>query len=170
MTTHTLSLSYANCLDDRIGEPHGIPVREFEAAGPKMQDLTHRLAEMRAQGRTRWRDLPFDPLRAEHLEAVRHVGEQVNAYFTANSPQRRLRNVVVLGIGGSALGNIALHAALNPPTWNLLPDDVRPGPRLFVLDNVDPTLVGHTMRFLQADDPKLEHTLVNVISKSGETA
>ena len=76
-------------------------------------------------------------------------------------------DLVVLGIGGSALGNIALQAALNPATYNLLPDGERPGPRLFVLDNVDPALVGDVLEFL---GPRLATTLVNVISKSGETA
>ena len=48
--------------------------------------------------------------------------------------------LVVLGIGGSALGNIALQNALNPYTYNLMSDRTRPGPQLFVLDNVDPDL------------------------------
>ncbi|HDY64910.1 MAG TPA: glucose-6-phosphate isomerase, partial [Phycisphaerae bacterium] len=76
-------------------------------------------------------------------------------------------DMVVLGIGGSALGSIALHATLNPLTYNLLSDRKRKGPRLFVLDNVDPALVGETLKLL-ARRPAT--TLVNVISKSGETA
>src|SRR5688500_492502 len=48
-------------------------------------------------------------------------------------------DVVVLGIGGSALGPIALRTALVAPHWNLLPAGERGGfPRLHVLDNVDP--------------------------------
>jgi glucose-6-phosphate isomerase len=51
----------------------------------------------------------------------------------------RSTDVVVLGIGGSALGPIALRTALRPPQWNLL-DDARAWrhARLHVLDNVDP--------------------------------
>ena len=50
-----------------------------------------------------------------------------------------LDDVVVLGIGGSALGPIALRTALRPPQWNMLDDAARGGsPRLHVLDNVDP--------------------------------
>ncbi|MEM7623649.1 MAG: glucose-6-phosphate isomerase [Planctomycetota bacterium] len=73
--------------------------------------------------------------------------------------------MVVLGIGGSALGNIAVQAALNPPTHNLLPPGDRHGPRIFVLDNVDPANFDAVMR---ACDPST--TLFNVVSKSGETA
>jgi glucose-6-phosphate isomerase len=76
-------------------------------------------------------------------------------------------DMLVLGIGGSALGNMALQTALNPATYNLLSDRARGGPRLFVLDNVDPALVGDTLKLLGR---RLKTTLVNVISKSGETA
>ena len=76
-------------------------------------------------------------------------------------------DLVVLGIGGSALGNLALQAALNPSTYNLLPDRKAGSPRLFVLDNVDPALVDDALRFI---GPRLATTIVNVISKSGETA
>jgi len=76
-------------------------------------------------------------------------------------------DLVVLGIGGSALGNLALQAALNPVTYNLLPDSQRKGPRLFVLDNVDPAMIRDVLDFL---GPRLKTTVVNVISKSGETA
>ena len=76
-------------------------------------------------------------------------------------------DLIVLGIGGSALGNIALQSALNPLTYNLMSDRKRGGPRIFVLDNVDPTLVRDTLGLLGR---RLKTTLVNVISKSGETA
>jgi glucose-6-phosphate isomerase len=76
-------------------------------------------------------------------------------------------DLIVLGIGGSALGNIALQAALNPLTYNLMTDRKRGGPRLFILDNVDPTVVRDTLALLGR---RLKTTVVNVISKSGETA
>jgi glucose-6-phosphate isomerase len=76
-------------------------------------------------------------------------------------------DLVVLGIGGSALGNIALQTALNPSTYNLLSDKKRGGPRLFVLDNVDPDLVGDVLDYVR---PRLKTTIINVVSKSGETA
>ena len=69
----------------------------------------------------------------------------------------------MLGIGGSALGNTALQTALNSPYHNLAPPAGIP--RLFVLDNVDPDLVGE---FLDHVDPA--KTVFNVISKSGGTA
>ncbi|HYH79856.1 MAG TPA: glucose-6-phosphate isomerase, partial [Longimicrobium sp.] len=74
--------------------------------------------------------------------------------------------IVVLGIGGSALGTIALRTALLHPFWNELDDEEREFyPRLYVLDNVDPATIGP---FLDRLD--VRRTLFNVVSKSGGTA
>jgi glucose-6-phosphate isomerase len=79
----------------------------------------------------------------------------------------KVDDVVVLGIGGSALGPIALRTALRKPQWNMLSADEREGwPRLHVLDNLDPlTISGLLNRVV-----KLERTLFIVTSKSGGTA
>ena len=75
--------------------------------------------------------------------------------------------LIVLGIGGLRLGNIALQNALNPYTYNLMSDRTRPGPQLFVLDNVDPDQIKAVVELIT---PKIKKTIINVISKSGETA
>jgi glucose-6-phosphate isomerase len=73
--------------------------------------------------------------------------------------------LVVIGIGGSALGTTALATALLPFYWNeLSPTRRRHMPRLYVLDNVDPDETAGLFERLD-----LERTLVNVISKSGTT-
>ncbi len=97
-------------------------------------------------------DLPFDN---------QIIGQVVE--FAADK-KRLFKNFVLLGIGGSALGPIALHSALNHLQHNLLPDDRRNGCRFFCPDNVDPDLVGD---LLDAIDPA--ETLFNVVSKSGGT-
>lgn len=75
-------------------------------------------------------------------------------------------DVLLLGIGGSALGPIALRTALLPPAWNTLSDAERGGrPRLHVLDNVDPDTITTTLGRLD-----LARTVVLVVSKSGGTA
>ncbi len=158
-----LTIDYANCLTDRVG-PHGLEADSLAPASPAAEraaELTRRLSATRGTGWERWRDLPFDPARSANVEAVKDVAGSLHGKFD---------NLVVLGIGGSALGNIALQSALNPPTWNLLPNDTRGGPRLFVVDNVDPANLKAVLDFLSATDPGLERTCFNVISKSGETA
>ncbi|RKY18016.1 MAG: glucose-6-phosphate isomerase [Planctomycetota bacterium] len=75
----------------------------------------------------------------------------------------RVSTVVIMGIGGSALGTRALHAALSPALHDLDPGNG--SPRLLVIDNVDPALVADVLRVVDLDT-----TLFNVISKSGSTA
>ncbi len=70
----------------------------------------------------------------------------------------RFEDIVVLGIGGSALGVTCLRDALKGPFWNFKKE----GPRLFVLDNLD--TVGEVEELLN-----LDKTLFVVITKSGTT-
>lgn len=80
--------------------------------------------------------------------------------------KNRFDNILVLGIGGSALGGIAVTEALLKPYWNLLTPEQRDNyPRIFFLDNIDPDTM--TALFDMLDWKK---TLVNVITKSGDTA
>ncbi len=84
----------------------------------------------------------------------------------AKSVRGRFDDVVILGIGGSALGPIALRTALLKPQWNSLSKDERGGePRLHVLDNVDPHTISALLSRLA-----LDRALFVVISKSGGTA
>ena len=75
-------------------------------------------------------------------------------------------DVVLCGIGGSALGPNMLRSALCPPRWNELDRKARGGwPRLHVMDNVDPVSMGALL-----DRVNLKRARVLVISKSGGTA
>ncbi len=157
-----LTIDFANCLSDRVGE-HGVSPSAIEPGSPASRvatEFTRRLAKTRGTAWERWRDLPHDPMRREHVGGVMRLVEKCRGRF---------ENLVVLGIGGSALGNIALQGALNVPTYNLLPEDQRPGPRVFVVDNVDPVSFGSTLEVCEGQGG-LDRTLFNVISKSGETA
>jgi len=145
-----ITLDYTHALADAVGDEHGITEAELDAlAGPARDALD--AVQARRSADLRWMDLPYQD----------EVHRDVTAY--AARMAGRFENVVVLGIGGSALGNTALHAALNSPYHDLAPPTGVP--RLFVLDNVDPDLVGE---FLQTVDPT--KCLFNVISKSGSTA
>ncbi len=150
-----LTLDYTHVLDGAIGPEHGLTAADLEGiAGPAEAGL--RAVQARRTKDLRWMDLP-------HQEGVQ---QDVLDYAGSMQPlfaSGQLENVVVLGIGGSALGNRALHAALSSPFHDISPP---PGmPRLFVLDNVDPDLVGE---FLDTVD--VSKCLFNVISKSGSTA
>ncbi|SPF33162.1 glucose-6-phosphate isomerase [Candidatus Desulfosporosinus infrequens] len=84
----------------------------------------------------------------------------------ADSVAPKFENFVVLGIGGSALGPLAIHQALNHYYYNdLAPEQRGHRPRFYVLDNIDPVRVHELLQML---DPS--KTLFNVISKSGNTS
>ena len=70
--------------------------------------------------------------------------------------QDKFDNFVVLGIGGSALGNIALYSALKSQ---------KKLKNLYVIDNVDPDLMFEVLNKID-----IKKTLFNVITKSGTTA
>ncbi|WP_166397912.1 glucose-6-phosphate isomerase [Rubrobacter marinus] len=70
---------------------------------------------------------------------------------------------VHVGIGGSALGPIAVQRALNHPYYNALPD--RGGPRVHFAENTDPATLAAIL-----DVADLRNTWVNVVTKSGSTA
>jgi len=158
-----LTIDHRSALSTRVG-PHGIDPGVFAVdsdAAVRVQKLTETLESRRNTDWERWRGLPFDPARAEHVDAINEAVTKRAGNFD---------NLVVLGIGGSALGNIALQSALNSYTYNLLPDNLRPGPRVFIVDNVDPAYLKSVLDICNQTDPGLKRTLFNVISKSGETA
>ncbi|MDX9910487.1 MAG: glucose-6-phosphate isomerase [Phycisphaerales bacterium] len=155
-----LTLDFANCLSTRVG-PHGLDPARLAPGSDLARaaaDHTRALAKTRGTGWERWRELARGDMRRAHERDVLKVAEQCRGRFD---------NMIVLGIGGSALGNIALQSALNRSTWNMSSD--RAGPRLFVIDNVDPHQFAAVLDFCEASGG-LGKTLFNVISKSGETA
>jgi glucose-6-phosphate isomerase len=155
MAESKIHLYYRNVTAEVIGAEHGINSEQFNDLAARTGPLIRKLNEQRAAGETAYRDLPYNDRYAGDVKRL------------AGELEGGCENFVVLGIGGSALGNIALQTALNPYMYNL-DDAYRAGrPRLFVFDNVDPVQFGS---FLDWIGPNLDRTIFNVISKSGRTA
>lgn len=150
-----ITLDYTHVLEGAIGPEHGLTASDLEGIAPRAE-AGLRAVQARRTADLRWLDLPHQ---AAVQQDVLDYASSMQPHFASG----QLKNVVVLGIGGSALGNRALHAALSSPFHDIAPP---PGvPRLFVLDNVDPDLIGE---FLDTVD--VSECLFNVISKSGSTA
>ena len=148
-----LVLDYNNMLSPRLGG-RGIEPQRLDALGERFQQAHAEVARRRDAGEIGFFQLPYQQ---ELLDQVRTFADGLGQAFSS---------AVVLGIGGSALGTIALREALVKPHWNELDDEGRDYyPRLYILDNVDPSTIGP---FLDGLD--LGKTLFNVISKSGSTA
>lgn len=98
----------------------------------------------------------LSPMKAQLSELIEY----------ANAIIPKFDNFVVLGIGGSALGPLAVHQALNHYYYNELPPEKRGyRPRFYVMDNIDPVRFNELLQIL---DPR--KTLFNVVSKSGNTS
>ncbi|MFA5554593.1 MAG: glucose-6-phosphate isomerase [Phycisphaerae bacterium] len=149
-----IKLYYKNVSSEIIGSQDGISPEQFKSLAEKTAPIIAELNNQRKSGKIPYRDLPYNQQMPVKIK-------DVAAQFKG-----RCDNFVVLGIGGSALGNIALQTALNPYMYNI-DDNQRSGPRLFVFDNVDPLQLES---FLKWVENKLDRTVFNVISKSGQTA
>jgi len=149
-----ITLEYGRMFQDRLDRRHGLP-------RARLGELAARFAEVQAEVRRRRAagEYGFYGL-VDQGETVRQISAFAEGLGQAHD------HVLVLGIGGSALGTKALLNALRRPAWNELDDEGREFfPRLTVLENVDPTSVDAALRRI---DPR--RVLVNVISKSGGTA
>ena len=149
-----MKLAYGRMLQDGLDGRHGLPrarVAELASGFAAVQDDVRR---RRAAG-----DYGFYRL-VDQDPTIR----QITGF--AEGLGQAYDHVLVLGIGGSALGTKALLTALKRPAWNEWDDEGREFyPRLTVLENVDPTTIAAALRRI---DPR--RVLVNVISKSGGTA
>ncbi|MHC4483338.1 MAG: glucose-6-phosphate isomerase, partial [Planctomycetota bacterium] len=154
MAESQVKLYYKNVTAEIIGTEHGITSAQLKGLAEKTSPVIQKLNEERKAGQTAYRDLPYNKQTPQQIKDL------------ATELKDNCENLVVLGIGGSALGNIALQTALNPYMYNL-DDTQRAGPRLFVFDNIDPPQFAS---FLDWVGDKLDKTIFNVISKSGRTA
>ncbi len=120
--------------------------RRVESYRDQVRGIHEGLVEKRRAG-----GLPFYELPYQDVSAIEKQAAKLRGGF---------KNLVVLGIGGSALGLSSLNSALRTPFPALEKE-----PRLAVLDNIDPMRIA---AFMDALDPR--ETVLNVITKSGDTA
>ena len=103
--------------------PVDLPEVMEAMAGPSEAALA--AVQARRTQDLRWLDLPHQ--QGVQRDVLDYAASMQDAFRSGD-----LENVVVLGIGGSALGNRALHAALSSPFHDIArPEGM---PRLFVLD------------------------------------
>ncbi len=134
-------LEQGNLFSERIGS-HGIKNLEFFAWDKKIKEIIKKIKQESKKEEIGWPNLPFEE------EEIREISK-----FT-KTERKKWKNILLLGIGGSALGTAAIQEALQKSeTKNLI-----------ILDNVDPDFFTQKLA-----DLNWEKTLVIVISKSGTT-
>ena len=152
-----IKLNYRNSDASIIGQGNGLNLaEEFSCYKDTITNIITSLNQRKDKPGQwlQWMNLGYNE------ETVWYVKE------FASMVEGRFDNILVLGIGGSALGGLAVTEALLKPYWNLLTPEQRKGlPRIFFLDNIDPDSISGLLEVLD-----LKKTLVNVITKSGDTA
>ena len=153
MTDSRIKLDYRNVMADAVGDADGLTESALQAIAPNAAKEIERIWAEHESGDQKWIDLPDDSALVEEIETF------------ASENRDKYEDFILIGIGGSSLGAISAIQALTHPFRNLLPADQRVGPRFFVLDNPDPEKVSATLATVD-----LDKTLVNVVTKSGQTA
>ncbi len=152
-----IRLDYRNVNTLIIGEANGLNIeQEFCEYKDRIRDIIADLNQRKDKPGQwlRWLNLGYSE------ETIWYVKE------FASMVRGRFDNILVLGIGGSALGGMAVTEALLKPYWNFLSKEERNNyPKIFFLDNIDPDSIAGLLDILD-----LKKTLVNVITKSGSTA
>ncbi len=147
-----ISIDFTNMMAGAVD--NGVTAVEWDEAIGAFPSTHEQLQTLRSSGTVDFMNIPRnEPLLQQSLDFANHV-------------RGRYDDVVVLGIGGSALGPIALKTALCNSGWNELSDEARSGqPRFHVLDNIDPVTISAILQRVV-----LARTLFIVTSKSGGTA
>jgi len=146
-----ITFDYTNMMQDAIGAERGVSAEELQKLAVQAKDCHQDILARRQRGELPFFDLP------ENSQMVDEVLDMAS-YIRSN-----FETLVVLGIGGSALGTTAVFNALSFK-HNLKDVSQRGAPRLFVLDNVDPDGFSVHLSLCQP-----ESTCFLVISKSGTT-
>ncbi len=143
-----IKINYENIIKQKIGSKHGFSERKIK----KMCEKNDKIIEKIFKEKNKF-GYAFSTL-AKDDALVRKIKR-----FATAQKKEKWENIVVLGIGGSSLGMIAMQEALLGAFHNL-----GSKPRLFVIDNIDPTYISGLL-----DNIEISKTLFVVISKSGTT-
>ena len=147
-------LDVNHMMSDIVGFQYGIDECQLNDMSAATAAAQRAVEQNRGKDWLGWTELPYN-----QEEIVKHI-EKVAA-----SVRKECDACVVLGIGGSALGPIAMQQALNHLHYNELPAEKRGGPKLYVEDNIDPERMAALLDVID-----LKKTCFNIITKSGATA
>ncbi|MBD3226042.1 MAG: glucose-6-phosphate isomerase [Caldithrix sp.] len=143
-----LTLDYSNVMVENIGETHGISESMLQTIIQNGHDVYNTLKEKAVQDILGFYKLPFDQ---QLVKSIKDYAEVARGRFN---------NYVHIGIGGSALGPIALQTSLRNSYYNF-----NEKPKMFYPDNVDPDWIQEL-----TDHIDVSKTLFHIVSKSGGTA
>lgn len=154
MPEHMVRLDYGFCTQEGLkGNAAGINRDILEARSERLAKVHAQMAKDRKDSKLGFFELPF--VSDDVLDRILEEADRLRSFCDT---------LVVLGIGGSALGATAVDMGLAGRLRHAFQREVG-SMRLFVADSPDPLYFGRLLENLD-----LKRTAFNVISKSGSTA
>lgn len=154
MDKYKIIFDYNNMMAENVGGKEGFTNDDIERYKPLAKKALADVQKERGTKMLGWTELPYN-----QTEIVADILK------TANHIRKNFKNFVVLGIGGSALGPIAVQQALTHLHFNSLSDEKRNAPKFYVEDNVDPERMAALFDVID-----VKETMFNVVTKSGATS
>ena len=151
MEHEEIHLDFNFMMKEQLGDDSGLEPEDINYLSDKVELIHSDLVSKRVAG-----ELPFFDLPYQDTAPIKALAEDLTATFD---------NLLLIGIGGSALGPLAIHNALHSPFYNQIVQHDKRHPRMYFLDNVDPDETACLLELLD-----LKKTVVVVITKSGTTA
>lgn len=148
MEQKEVRLDFNFMMREQIGDDSGLEAGDIDFLSSDAKRVHEELT-----ARRRGRELPFFDLPYQDTGPIKNLAEEIAATFD---------NFLLIGIGGSALGPIAIHNAIHSPFYNQLTET---RPRMYFLANVDPDETAALLKVLD-----LKKTVMVIITKSGGTA
>ena len=145
-----IKLNYTNCINQK-GFDGGLNLKKVLSYSKREQAIKTAIFNKTKSNMLGWLDLPNQT--TKDLKDIKDFAKKINEKFT---------DLVVLGIGGSALGSIAVFNALCSSVHNQTTN--KKTANVHVVDNIDPTTFQELL-----DNLKPETTMFNIITKSGST-
>ena len=126
---------------------------KLNAVLKKLSPEIDKLSSASYQGERGCINLPIDEQQFRIIDAAVSLKKRLNPKL-----------IIVVGIGGSNLGTIAVQEALLGRQWNLHNE-----PRIMYADTVDPDALQVIIAEMQAVLRQGKQVILNIVSKSGST-
>ncbi|HSF68665.1 MAG TPA: glucose-6-phosphate isomerase [Nitrospiraceae bacterium] len=142
----------------KVDQSFPAELQSLVAAGIARLDASHAVERLWAKDHRLWKQDPTDIVnRLGWLEIIEYMKDRAEELriFAKSAKKRDIRDVVLLGMGGSSLGPEVLRASFG---------SLKGSPRLWVLDS---TVPGWVQQVTRSIDPA--RTLFILASKSGRT-
>lgn len=153
MDMKRICLNYSGILREFIGK-NGVTLTQIKKYEPAAKAAVEKLLKKRRNKTLGFADLPYDMKTAKEV------------YREASALRGKFDCLVVLGIGGSALGSRALIDSLKHPFYNFLSGSGREGwLKVIIADNISPEFIDAILEIIP-----VSKTVFNVVTKSGTTA